>query len=174
MPSPVHFSRARDSAGVAVRVTMIILILAASCGPAAGAPRLPTPASVAKAANAVLEGCIIEQQCDENPCASNGGLKNCYSVAQTYWSKSLETVEQSLEKKGGWCASHWRHLDQKHAAFRDSVMVVPSLGEGPYNTDDDLDMLLSQQQYELAYQVLNNSACTAPPPPRENRGARRK
>lgn len=143
---------------------MVALSLGATCGPASGAPRFPTPASVSKASSAALDACVKKQQCDEKPCASNGGLKYCYSVAQTYWSKNIEAVEQALAKKGGWCASHWRALEAEHAQFRERAMAVKSLGDGPYNTDDDLDLLLAQQQYQLAYQILGNSACSTRAP----------
>ena len=143
---------------------MVALLLGASCGTASGAPTLPTPASGSKASSAVLDACVKELQCDKNPCASNGGLKYCYSVAQIYWSKNMEAVEHALPKKGGWCTTHWRELEAEHAQFRERAMAMKSLGDGPHNTDDDLDLLLAQQQYELAYQVLSNSACSTPAP----------
>lgn len=55
--------------------------------------------------------------------------------------------------------TYWAQLKDVQAKFAEQASQVKSLGDGPYNTDDDLALLMYEQQYELAYSVAKNSAC---------------
>ncbi|MUI15873.1 hypothetical protein GJV26_25935 [Massilia dura] len=152
-----HFSMAWPAG--AVRTAAMALLLVTTSAWATGDAPLPTPANALKASRAVFDLCIQAQDCDRNACASNGGLSYCYYEAQLHWDKNLHAAERSLREQGGWCARHWRSLAKEHAAFRRRAMAAKSLADGPYGSDHDLGLLLAQQQYELAYHLLSNSAC---------------
>lgn len=117
------------------------------------------PAELARKVSAELGRCTKALKCEVNACASNGGLKSCYGQSNALWDQAIAQLEARLDKKDGWCATYWAQLKDAQAKFAQQASQVKSLGDGPYNTDDDLALLLYQQQYELAYSVAKNSAC---------------
>lgn len=163
---PREFARSRYALRPvrALQRAAIALVFSTVSGWATGAAGLPTPADLSRTSRTILDRCIRQENCDQNACGSNGALKNCYMVTQEYLSNNIDAIERMLAKKDGWCSDYWRDLDEQHTAFRDRAMAIKSLKDGPYNTDDDLDLLLTQQKYELVYQVLSNTACSTPAP----------
>lgn len=117
------------------------------------------PAELARKVSAELNRCTKALRCEVDACASNGGLKSCYGRANALWDQAITQLEARLDKKDGWCAAYWAELKDAQAKFAEQASKVKSLGDGPYNTDDDLALLMYQQQYELAYSVAKNSAC---------------
>ena len=117
------------------------------------------PVELARKVSAELDRCTKALKCGVNACASNGGLKSCYERSNALWDQAIVQLEARLDKKDGWCATYWAELKDAQAKFAEQASQVKSLGDGPYNTDDDLALLLYQQQYELAYSVAKNSAC---------------
>lgn len=117
------------------------------------------PAELARKVSAELDRCIKALKCEVNACASNGDLKSCYGRSNALWDQAIAQLEARLAKKDGWCPTYWAELKDAQARFAEQASQVKSLGGGPYNTDDDLALLMYQQQYELAYSVAKNSAC---------------
>lgn len=122
-----------------------------------------TPVQVARQATTVLDQCIKKLRCDVNACASNGGLDSCYSRAEGIVDANVARLDAALAKRDPWCARHWTELREKHAAFMQSAISSNSLADAPYNSDDDLRLLLARQEYEIGYRILANSACRARP-----------
>lgn len=117
------------------------------------------PAVIARQIDNHLNKCIKTLQCDTKPCATNGGLKSCYSSVSVEWDKKLERIDASLSARASWCAAHWTALKDAHAAFEEAIMQSPTWADSPYNSDDDMGLQMQQQRYELAYGVITNSAC---------------
>ena len=133
------------------------------------AATLPPPQSVARGADQVRDRCVRQEKCDVNACVSNGGLKSCYHRALLFLDQRLVRLEAELAKRDPWCADHWGVLKEKHRKFQEQALVTANFADAPYSTDDDLRLLLAQQEYALAYQVLSNTACrqaVAPAPRR--------
>ena len=118
-----------------------------------------TPASLARTIDRGLYRCQDRQRCDINPCVTNGGLRSCYEAAQAEWNVQTEKIEATLVTRDPWCTTYWEQLKEKQATYAEDALTTPALADGPYNTDDDLKVLLAQHRYELAYAVLQNYAC---------------
>jgi hypothetical protein len=135
-----------------------VLLLSSLAAPAWSAPPA-APASLARTIERGLDRCQARQRCDVNPCATNGGLRSCFEAAQAEWNVQTEKIEATLATRDRWCTTYWDALKEKQAAYAEDALTTPALADGPYNTDDDLKVLLAQQRYELAYGVLQNYAC---------------
>jgi len=117
------------------------------------------PTELARKVSAEFDRCTKALKCEVNACASNGGLKSCYGRSNALWDQGIAQLEARFDKKDDWCATYWAELKVAQAKFAEQASQVKSLGDGPYNTDDDLALLMYQQRYELAYSVAKNSAC---------------
>lgn len=136
------------------RYIALLLVCLLSCAHAQ-----QPPAELARKVSAELDRCTKALKCEVNACASNGGLKSCYGRSNALWDQAIVQLEAKLDRNGGWCATYWAELKVAQAKFAEEASQVKSLGDGPYNTDDDLALLMYQQQYELTYSVAKNSAC---------------
>lgn len=110
-----------------------------------------------------LNKCFKAQRCGINACASNGGLRSCCYDAESRWEAALSRVEGMIAKRDAWCGKYWAELKDAQEQFGERALQVPSIGDGPCNTNDDLALILYQQKYELACSVLGNSACRPAP-----------
>lgn len=118
-----------------------------------------SPSQLESKAKTILDQCTRKLRCDTNACASNGGLASCYGRASGVWAEHTALLEKVIGGRDPWCASHWAELREKHATFAESALASKTLADAPYNTNDDLRLLLAQQEYEYGYRILANSAC---------------
>ena len=140
-------------------VISLFFVLASSAN---AAEQLSTPRNVRLAAEKNLTACIsaaVKQKPTGNQLLSDG-LTSCYSGTRPILTDNIERAAQKIvQSKDANCQKLYSEFEEKWATYQESIVNLPSLSEMPLNTDDDLELVLLEHKYDLAYSVANNSAC---------------
>jgi hypothetical protein len=147
---------------LARRIASLAATLFVATVPAWAAESLPRPDALDRSIQSTLRACFARAERDA---ARSGrpvvpGLSACYQQAYGRWQSAIERAKDLLGADANDpCRRAIDEIEQRWADYVADVRRLDGVSSLPLNTDDDLEVVLRKQLYEMAWSLRSNSAC---------------